>query len=51
MSEIATSHIYNRLKKTRNKGDLKWHVLVLYILSVKWLSGGSELGDHEIYQE
>ena len=56
--EIATSHVY-RLKKTRNEGDLKSRVFFNqdsedtepYILSVKWLSGCSEVGDHEIYQE
>ena len=57
ISEIATSHVY-KLKKTRNKGDLKScffnqesEVTVSYILIAKWLSGCSEVGDHEIYQE
>ena len=58
ISEIATSHVY-RLKKTRNECDLKSRVFFnqdsedaeTYILSVKWLSGCSEVGDHEIYQE
>ena len=57
ISEIATSHVY-RLKKTRNEGDLKSHIFLFkrvrtqyYILSVKWLSGYSEVRDHEIYQE
>ena len=54
ISEIGTSHIY-RLKKTRNKGDQKCVFFnqesedtVLYILSVKWLRGCSEVGDHEM---
>ena len=57
ISEIATSHVY-RLKKTRNEGDLKFCFFnqesedpVPYILSVKWFSGCSELGDHKICQE
>ena len=55
ISEITSSHVCN-LKKTRNKGDQKSHFFnqesegtVLYILSVKWLSSCSEVGDHEIY--
>ena len=52
VSEIATSHVY-RLKKTRNEGDLKSRVFLIkrvrtHILSVKWLSSCSEVGDHEI---
>ena len=58
ISEIETSHIY-RLKKTRNEGDLKLHVFfnqesedtVLYILSVRGLSGCSKVGNHEMYQK
>ena len=59
ISEIATSHVC-RLKKTRKEGDQKSHVFlfnqesegtVSYILSVKWLSDCSEVGDHEIYQK
>ena len=60
ISEIATSHIY-WLKKTRNKGDQKLRVFLikrvrtqcyqLHILSVKWLSGCSEVGDPEMYQK
>ena len=50
ISENATYHVY-RIKKTRNKRDLKSRDLVPYILSVKWLSGFSEVGGHEIYQE
>ena len=58
ISEIATSHVYKLNKKTRNEGDLKSRffnqeseVTVSYILIAKWLSGCSEVGDHEIYQE
>ena len=56
ISEIATSHIY-KLKKTRNKGDRNLVFFfnqeesedtMLYILSVKWLSCCSEVGDHEM---
>ena len=58
ISEIANSHVY-RLEKTRNEDDLKLRVFLIkksedtvpYILSVKWLSDCSEVGDHEIYQE
>ena len=55
ISEIETSHVY-RLKKTRNEGDLKSRVFLIkrvrtHILSVKWLSSCSEVGDHEIYQD
>ena len=58
ISEIATSHVY-RLEKTRNKGDLKLRVFLIkksedtvpYILSVKWLSDCSDVGDHEICPE
>ena len=54
ISEIATSHVC-RLEKTRNKGDEKWHVFLIkgvrahtvsYILTVKWWSGWSKVGDH-----
>ena len=50
ISEIATSHVY-RLKKIRNKGDLKLCFFnkesedtVPYILIAKWLSGCMQLG-------
>ena len=58
ISEIVTSHVY-KLKKTRNEGDLKSHIFLFkrvrtqcrYTQSVKWLSGYSDVRDHEIYQE
>ena len=57
ISEIGTSHIY-RLKKTRNEGDQKLCFFnqesegtVLYILSIKWLSGCSQVGDHGMHQK
>ena len=59
ISEIATSHVY-RLKKTRNESDRakianflnqKSENTLLDILCVKWLSGCSKVGDHEIYQK
>ena len=44
--------------KNRNEGDRKSRVFnqeskgtVTYILSVKWLSGYSEVRDHKIYQK
>ena len=57
ISEIMTSHVYRLKKKTRNEGDQKMCFVVKrvriqrHILSVKWLSGCSEVGDHEIYQK
>ena len=61
ISETATSHICS-LKRTKNRGDRKSCVFLikrviiyvvcsmLYILDVKWLSGCSEVRDHEIYK-
>ena len=59
ISEIGTSHIY-RFKKTRNEDDQKFHAFLIKRvrhsaiysdLSVKWLNGCSEGGDHKMYQK
>ena len=57
ISEIATSHVCT-LKRLETK-VIKNHVCqhqesegtMSYILGVKWLSGCSEVGNHEIYQK
>ena len=43
ISEIGTSHIYRFNQESEGT--------VLYILSIKWLIGCSQVGDHEMYQK